>query len=299
MSNTKALIKYVRDQLDDGPNITFGKPTVCDLVEALEASEHHADKLKSDIDAGAKDYSALMDRHDAQFVRAEKAESDKAALEEDLKATEENLKEASGFIEELLSGLKHRFPVQYADLEGDEYGDDAFSSHDLFEFVIDPAVDVAKEQAEAENARLMKMVDWLAKALAEDGCPYLALWSDFGSEMRPDWCICIDTADDGFDCNGDPKECWKKEAASRAVACHYTPALVAEVKRLRERVEAWEWLFEVIEYDVYEDHPLSSKWGHYMYDKKREAYVNARISYAHIEDAARKAVAAGKETCQK
>ena len=72
MSDTKALIKYVRDRLDDGPNITFGKPTVYDLVEALEASEHRADKLKSDIDAGAKDYSALMDRHDAQFVRAEK-----------------------------------------------------------------------------------------------------------------------------------------------------------------------------------------------------------------------------------
>ena len=74
-------------------------------------------------------------------------------------------------------------------------------------------------------------------------------------------------------------------------------ALVAEVRRLRERVEAWEWLFEVIEYDVYEDHPLSSRWGHDM--KEREAYVNARISYAHIEDAARKAVATGEETCQR
>ena len=78
------------------------------------------------------------------------------------------------------------------------------------------ADDIARaEKAEAENTRLTKMVDWLAKALAEDGCPYLALWSDFGSEMRPDWCICIDTADDGFDCNGDPKECWKKEAARK------------------------------------------------------------------------------------
>ena len=167
MNDTKALIKYVRDCIKDGPNIAFDNPTVCDLVEALEASEHRADKLKSDIDAGAKDYSALMDRHDAQFVRAEKAESDKVALEEDLKATEKNLKEASGFIEELLSGLKHRFPVQYADLEGDEYGDDAFSSHDLFEFVIDPAVNAA-QKAEAEVARLTKMVDWLANQL---DCP--------------------------------------------------------------------------------------------------------------------------------
>lgn len=106
--------------------------------------------------------------------RAEKAESDKAALEEDLEATEKNLKESSGFIEELLSGLKHRFPVQYADLEGDEYGDDAFSAHDLFEHVIDPAVDAAKEQAEAENARLRaeletaKQVAASAQAVAQE-----------------------------------------------------------------------------------------------------------------------------------
>ena len=75
-----------------------------------------------------------------------------------------------------------------------------------------------RKHAEAEVARLTKERDWLAKALAEDGCPYLALWSDFGSEMRPDWCICTDTADDGFECNGYPKECWKKEAARKAVA---------------------------------------------------------------------------------
>lgn len=125
MSDTKVLIKYVSDRMNEGPNITFGKPTVLDLLKALEQAE----------------------------ARAEKAESDKAALEEDLEATEKNLKEFSGFIEELLSGLKHRFPVQYADLEGDEYGDDAFSSHDLFQLVIDHAVNAA-QKAEAENARL-------------------------------------------------------------------------------------------------------------------------------------------------
>ena len=80
-----------------------------------------------------------------------------------------------------------------------------------------------------------------------------------------------------------------------AAACNAVPALAAEVRRLRERVEAWEWLFEVIEYDVYEDHPLSSRWGHDMSDKERETYVNARISYAHIEDAAREAVHADRE----
>ena len=29
-----------------------------------------------------------------------------------------------------------------------------------------------------------------------------------------------------------------------AAACHYTPALVAEVRRLRAKVEAWEWYDE-------------------------------------------------------
>ena len=137
MSDTKALIKYMRDKLNDGPNITFGKPTVLDLLKAIEQAE----------------------------ARAEKAESDKAELEEDLEATEKNLKESSGFIEELLSGLKHRFPVQYADLEGDEYGDDAFSSHDLFELVIDPAVNAA-QKAEANVARLTKGRDWLSEKCA-------------------------------------------------------------------------------------------------------------------------------------
>ena len=36
-----------------------------------------------------------------------------------------------------------------------------------------------------------------------------------------------------------------------AAACHYTPALVAEVRRLREKVEAWEWWDEVA--DLNED----------------------------------------------
>ena len=100
-----------------------------------------------------------MSKHSCNFCKH---------LEEDLEATEKTLKESSGFIEELLSGLKHRFPVQYANLEGDEYGDDAFSAHDLFEHVIDPAVNAA-QKAEANVARLTKMVDWLANKLID--CP--------------------------------------------------------------------------------------------------------------------------------
>lgn len=75
----------------------------------------------------------------------------------------------------------------------------------------------ALDAAEAENARLRAERDWLAGSMAEDGCPYLAFWADLYEDMRPDWCICTDTADDGFDCTGDPKECWQQEAARRAV----------------------------------------------------------------------------------
>ena len=127
-----------------------------------------------------------MSKHSCNFCKH---------LEEDLEATEKNLKESSGFIEELLSGLKHRFPVQYADLEGDEYGDDAFSSHDLFELVIDPAVNAA-QKAEADVTRLTKMVDWLASHTAD---------------------ICASVYQDSYDLHW-WTDCEWKEAALRAVA---------------------------------------------------------------------------------
>ena len=50
MSDTKALIKYVRDRLNDGPNITFGKPTVYDLVEALDSAEANVTRLNKMVD---------------------------------------------------------------------------------------------------------------------------------------------------------------------------------------------------------------------------------------------------------
>lgn len=138
-------------------------------------------------------------------ARAEKAESDKAALEEDLEATEKNLKESSGFIEELLSGLKHRFPVQYAAIDGDEYGDDAFSSHDLFELVIDPAVNAA-QKAEAENARLREERDWLAENIADRPCAYDSCPFGLPRPTGPD-----------YGCGKTHVQCWQK-ALTRAVA---------------------------------------------------------------------------------
>ena len=124
------------------------------LSEAQPKNIDYYEPIDFELDKRIRNLIGALEQAES---RAEKAESDKAALEEDLEATEKNLKESSGFIEELLSGLKHRFPVQYADLEGDEYSDDAFSSHDLFEFVIDPAVNAA-QKAEAEVARLKELV---------------------------------------------------------------------------------------------------------------------------------------------
>ena len=50
MSDTKTLIKYVRDRLNDGPNITFGKPTVRDLVDTLEQAEANVERLTKERD---------------------------------------------------------------------------------------------------------------------------------------------------------------------------------------------------------------------------------------------------------
>ena len=160
-----------------------------------------------------------MSKHSCNFCKH---------LEEDLEATEKNLKESSGFIEELLSGLKHRFPVQYANLEGDEYGDDAFSAHDLFEHVIDPAVDAAKEQVEAENARLQQRVNDLLSEELADGAVRERIQLRFNMHevlqqnerltKMVDWLANqLDCPSEFTNCAVDCAEC-RKEAACRAVA---------------------------------------------------------------------------------
>lgn len=178
-----------------------------------------------------------MSKHSCNFCKH---------LEEDLEATEKNLKESSGFIEELLSGLKHRFPVQYANLEGDEYGDDAFSSHDLFEHVIDPAVNAA-QKAEANVAQLIsaapdlfealkKAIDALERADDSFGVPGLhGIINEADAAIRKaegegerltkmvDWLashtadICASVYQDSYDLHW-WTDCEWKEAALRAVA---------------------------------------------------------------------------------
>ena len=50
---------------------------MANMIQALAAER---DAALQERDAGAKDYCALMERHDAEFVRAEKAETEAAAL---------------------------------------------------------------------------------------------------------------------------------------------------------------------------------------------------------------------------
>lgn len=83
------------------------------------------------------------------------------------------------------------------------------------------ADDIARaEKAEADVARLTKMVGWFAKECAGgiDECPYLSFYQDVNAPERPKYCTCSDTEDGGFDCSEDPTVCWLKEAARRAVA---------------------------------------------------------------------------------
>ena len=90
MSDTKTLIKYVRDRLNDGPNITFGKPTVLDLVEALEQAEARVRELKSSLSSSISKQSEMADGIE-RVVKANHALADKAqkAEAENVRLTKE------------------------------------------------------------------------------------------------------------------------------------------------------------------------------------------------------------------
>ena len=137
MSDTKALIKYVSDRLHDGPNITFGKPTVLDLVEALESAEARVRELEGSLSSSISKQSEMADGIE-RVVKANHTLADKA------------------------------------------------------------------QKAEAEVARLTKMVDWLASKLS-DHC--LTDGGDCNITICPTYIACR---------NATP-EVWK-EAANRAVA---------------------------------------------------------------------------------
>jgi len=71
---------YWRRVIDEEPLIPSDDDKILRLLNALEAAEARASKLKSDIKANGVDYCALLDRHDAEFVRAERAEAESAQL---------------------------------------------------------------------------------------------------------------------------------------------------------------------------------------------------------------------------
>ena len=106
-----------------------------------------------------------------------------------------------------------------------------------------------------------------------------------------------------------------------AAACHYTPALVAEVRRLREalnkehrawqcadargdwlemenaalreKVEAWEWWEEVRTYDPWSEHPYCTACGNRS--KRGKIFDCAVDEYEKIKSTAREAIHADRE----
>ena len=142
MSDTKTLIKYVRDRLNDGPNITFGKPTVLDLVETLESAEAHVHELEGSLSSSISKQSEMADCIE-QVVKANLALADKA------QKTEAEVARLQQRANELLSEELTDYAVrERIQLRG--------NMHEVLQ----------------QNERLTKMVDWLAGrcgALCNDG----------------------------------------------------------------------------------------------------------------------------------
>ena len=99
MSDTKTLIKYMRDRLNDGPNITFGKPTVRDLVDALEQAEARLNGCGEDLKRAA----ALAEQAEA---RAEKEEASVARLTKMVDWLAGRCSEELGFTEKGMQELR-------------------------------------------------------------------------------------------------------------------------------------------------------------------------------------------------
>lgn len=179
--------------------------------DAQPKSVGHYEPIDFEMD---KRIRRLLTALEAAEARAEKAEKELAGADAEISSLQDQLTDC-----ECADNEAHHTLCEIARLvdvydQCQELGDDIVSA--TIEAV--QTLIAEKQQTEAESARLRAERDWLAGSLAEDGCPYLAFWADFEGDMRPDWCICTDTADDGFDCTGDPKECWQQEAARRAVA---------------------------------------------------------------------------------
>ena len=77
-----------------------------------------------------------------------------------------------------------------------------------------------------------------------------------------------------------------------AAACNDVPALVAEVRRLREKVEAWEWFEEVRIYKPWNEHPYCTACGNRS--KRGKIFDCAVDEYEKIKSTAREAVHADR-----
>lgn len=159
MSDTKEIIEYVRGCINGVQKVTFGKDTVKSLLNALEQAEARAEKAEKELAGADAEITELRDEL------------------EDSRGTEKDAPNILCAIARLVGVFEHCQEL------GDDMGDMTLDA------VRDLLAD--KQTADAENARLTKMVDWLANQL---DCP-----SEFTN------------------CAVDCAEC-RKEAARRAVA---------------------------------------------------------------------------------
>jgi hypothetical protein len=158
------------------------QPECMKTCPALEAAEAES--------AGAKDaWEKALDALDTAVSRADNLESQLAAHTGALQAAAKEI-----------GGYKARA----------EHADIAVRHNqcrvDVYKKIVVPALEAQVAQAERER-------DVLAKTLADgaNDCPYLTFWQDNDHIPAHDWCECIDTDENGFDCTNyevDAKTCW-------------------------------------------------------------------------------------------
>jgi chromosome segregation ATPase len=84
-TSTEAVERLAKDcdlarkVMSDCGTFETGQSIMQDAAATLRALSAERDALRADRDQGQRDYCALMERHDAHFVRAEKAEAERDA----------------------------------------------------------------------------------------------------------------------------------------------------------------------------------------------------------------------------
>lgn len=191
MSAAEGILVEVREILEKAPDASFGRGYVVQLVAELEATlgvlssyevertvaELNITQLKSELEELKLQYNAEEDRANLLFDARRAAIQDAGNVSYDL-------------LQEMARAEKAEAERKNTDVQ--------FSQVCLDNTLLRTRIITA----EAENARLTKMVDWLADVLAEQAKEAAVDFNDYSEEVV--------------------KEYWLKEAASRAVSAPTT-----------------------------------------------------------------------------